>query len=224
MTAAVLMGTIIVALAIVGGVVWYAVSRRRQTETLHAQYGSEYDRTVARVNSKREAEAELVRRQERVDQLHIRPLSADQRDVFSQQWHDLQESFVDNPGRAVTKADGLVAEVMRERGYPVTNFEQRANDLSVHHALFVQSYRAAREFAERHRRGAATTEELRRAMVYYRDMFEDLLRPDEIVSDRPVSRAVEREVPLSNDRSTGIADERVQRPPIAPPPSDREVR
>jgi hypothetical protein len=227
MTTATLIGTIIVALAIAGVVVWYAVERRRRTASLHAQYGSEYDRTVAQVNSKRAAEAELLKRQERVEHLNISPLTAGQRDLFSQQWHDLQEAFVDNPGRAVTKADSLVAEVMRERGYPVTNFEQRAADLSVHHAVFVQSYRAARDVAERNRRGAATTEELRRAMVHYRDMFEDLLQPDEIASDRPVNIAVERDVPLSADLTAAIADERFQRSPIAPiapPPSDREAR
>lgn len=222
MSATAVIGIVIVALAVVGVIVWYAVARRRQTETLHAQYGSEYDRTVARADSRRAAEAELVDRQERVEQFRIRPLTAVQRDLFTQQWHDIQEAFVDNPGRAVSKADGLVVEVMRERGYPVTNFEQRATDLSVHHAVFVQNYRAARDVADRHRRGAATTEELRRAMVYYREMFEDLLQPDEIVSDRPVTRAVERDVPLPGDRA--IADERIERRPIAPPPSDREVR
>src|SRR5262249_54453300 len=145
-------------LAIVGAVVWYAVARHQQTERLHSQYGSEYDRTVAHADNKRAAEAELVERQERVEHLDIRPLSAEQRDVFSQQWHDLQEAFVDSPGRAVARADKLVTEVMRERGYPVTTFEQRASDLSVHHARFVESYRAARDVAERHRRGTATTE------------------------------------------------------------------
>ena len=219
MSAETLIGIIILALAIVGGVVWYAIARRRQSETLHAKYGSEYDRTVAHANSKREGEAELVKRQERVGQYEIRPLSADQRELFSQQWHDLQEAFVDSPGLAVSKADNLVAEVMRERGYPFTSFEQRASDLSVNHASLVQNYRAARDVAERNRRGVGTTEELRRAMVYYREMFDDLLRPDQIVSDRPVNRKVEREIPLQGDRTT---DARVKRPPIAPP--DREVR
>jgi hypothetical protein len=224
MTTAALIGIIVVALAIVSVIVWYAVARRHQTQALHAQYGAEYDRTVAGASSRREAEAELVNRQERVEHFAIRPLSADQRDLFSQQWHDLQEAFVDTPGRAVTKADNLVVEVMRERGYPVTNFEQRASDLSVHHASFVQNYRAARDVADRHRRGGATTEELRRAMVYYREMFDDLLEPDETITDRPVRRVVERDIPLSGERTSGSVDGRVERQPIAPPRSDREAR
>jgi hypothetical protein len=224
MSATALIGIIIVALAIVGVIVWYAVARRRRTQMLHSQYGSEYDRTLAHTNSRRAAEAELVKRQERVEHFDIRPLTAEQRNLFGQQWHDLQEAFVDSPGRAVTKADTLVAEVMRERGYPVTNFEQRASDLSVHHAVFVQNYRAARDVAERHRRGTATTEELRRAMVYYREMFEDLLQADEAVSDRPVMRSVERDVAVPSDRTSARAGERVERQPIAPPRSDREAR
>src|SRR5262245_969989 len=130
MSATMLAGIIIVALAVIGVVAWYSVARRHMTESLHAQYGTEYDRTVAHAGSKRAAEAELVRREERVDQLDIRPLTADQRDLFDQQWHDVQEMFVDDPGRAVTKADSLIAEVMRARGYPVADFEQRAADVS----------------------------------------------------------------------------------------------
>jgi hypothetical protein len=224
MNAPVVIGIVIVALVIVGAIVWYAAARRRQTQALQAQYGSEYDRTVSRVNGRREAEAELVERTERVEQFDIRPLTAAQRDLYGQQWHDLQEAFVDNPGRAVSKADSLVAEVMRERGYPVTDFEQRASDLSVHHAALVENYRAARDVAQRQRRGAATTEELRRAMVYYREMFDDLLEVDDVISDRPVNRAVEREVPLTGDRTSGAADEGVRRRPIAPPRADRDAR
>jgi hypothetical protein len=221
---------VIVALGIAGVIVWYTVARRRQTQLLHEQYGSEYDRTVAHAASKRAAEAELVQRQERVAYFDIRPLTAEQRDLFGQQWHDVQELFVDDPGRAVTKADKLVAEVMRTRGYPVadfdqraSDFEQRASDLSVHHAVFIQNYRAARAVAERHRQGAATTEELRRAMVFCRDLLEDLLQAEELTSDRPVPRVVERDVPLPADQTVN-GGERVQRQPIAPPRSDREAR
>ena len=221
MSAATLIGIVIVALAVVGASVWYAVTSR-QTQALHGRYGREYDRTVARADSRRAAEAELVARDERVEQFNLRPLSIEQRELFTQQWHDLQEAFVDHPGRVVAKADALVVEVMRDRGYPVTTFEQRADDLSVHHAAFVENYRAARDVAQRHRRGSATTEELRLAMVYYREIFEDLLQADVVVTDRPVSRAVERDVPLSVDPTT--ADGRAQRPPIAPPRPDREAR
>ena len=232
MTTGAIVGIVIVALAVVGVLVWYAVARKQRTEALHAQYGSEYDRTVSHASSRRAAEAELVKRQERVEQLAIRPLTVEQRELFGQQWHDVQEMFVDNPGGAVNRADGLVVEVMRTRGYPVANFEQRASDLSVNHAVFVKNYRAARDIAERHRRNTATTEELRRAMVYYRELFEDLLEADGVATDRQVDRVVERdiapdrhEVLLDPDGDPIRADNRdgrIERP--VAPPSDREAR
>jgi hypothetical protein len=214
-----LIGLVIAALAIVG-IVWWALARRHRTELLQAQYGDEYDRTVGQASSTREAEAELVKRQKRVEQFAIHPLSAEQRASFGHRWHDVQEMFVDDPGRAATQADDLVAEVMRVRGYPVTDFEQRASDVSVHHSVFVKNYRDARDVAERNRQGAATTEELRRAVVYYRELFEDLLEPDEVLGERPVRREVESEVSASRDRTPESARERVQRP-IAPPRTDR---
>ncbi len=217
-------GIAIVALAIVAILVRYSVTRRRRHESLRAQYGSEYDRTVAASTSRRAAEAELVKREERVERLRILPLTAVQRDLFAQKWHDVQDMFVDNPGRAVSNADTLVADVMRARGYPITDFEQRAADLSVDHATFVQNYRDARDVADRNRRSAATTEELRRAMVNYREMFEDLLQDEGTATDRAVTRGVERDVPLAGEARRVRGDGRVPPPPIAPPGSDPEAR
>jgi hypothetical protein len=224
MSATALIGIVIAALAIGGVIAWYVVARRHQTQALHEHYGSEYDRMVARGTSRRATEADLLQREERVEHFDIHSLTVEQRELYTQQWHDVQEAFVDNPGRAVSTADNLIGQVMQERGYPVSDFEQRAADLSVHHAVFVENYRAARDIAKRHRRHAATTEELRRAMVYYREMFADLLQPDETLSDRQVSRAVEREVPVSSDRSRQLVDKPIERSPIAPPRSDREAR
>ena len=166
---------ILVALVIVAGVIWYVTDRKRRTESLQARYGPEYTRTVSEIGSRRRAEEELVKRQERVEHLEIRPLLADQRELFAERWRGAQAAFVDDPAGAVTLADALVEEVMKTRGYPVADFEQRAADLSVHHSRFVDNYRAAREIAERHRRNAASTEDLRTAIVYYRELFEDLL-------------------------------------------------
>jgi len=196
---------LIVALVIVGGVVWYLTTRKKRTESLQARYGPEYSRTVSEVGSQRRAEEELVKRQERVEALEIRPLLAEQRDRFAQQWKSVQALFVDDPSGAVTRADGLVEEVMKIRGYPVSDFDQRAADLSVHHSRFVDNYRAAREIAERHRRNAASTEDLRTAIVYYRELFEDLLEDREHApgrsTDRAVERPVERDVALSADEA-----------------------
>ena len=165
----------ILVLAVVGWLVW----QRQRSEALRERYGPEYERTVTEVGDKRRAESELLKRQQRVEKLDIRPLSAEQRSGYLQQWRSVQSRFVDDPKGAVTDADRLVEDVMKVRGYPVSDFDQRAADLSVHHPRVVDNYRAARDIAHRHRRGEATTEDLRQAMVYYRDLFEDLLEDRE---------------------------------------------
>ena len=195
---------IVAAVAAVGATAWYVGMRRRHTEDLRMRYGKEYSRTVSELGSQRRAERELERRQERVDALEIRPLLPDQRALFMQEWRGVQSLFVDDPGGAISRADGLVEEVMKVRGDPVSDFDQRAADLSVHHGRVIDNYRAAREIAERHRRGAASTEELRRAMVHYRELFQDLLEDREQPVERAVERPIERELPRPATRS--VAD------------------
>lgn len=211
---------IVAAVAVVGAGAWYVGMRRHRTDDLRTRYGKEYSRTVSELGSQRRAEDELVKRQERVDALEIRPLLADQRAMFAQQWRGVQALFVDDPGGAISRADGLVEEVMKVRGYPVSDFDQRAADLSVHHGRVIDNYRAAREIAERHRRGAASTEELRRAMVHYRELFQDLLEDREQAIERAVERPVERELPPASRRvaETPLAD---NQPRIRP---DKDVR
>lgn len=222
MSAAAIVG-ILVAVIVVGVAAWYVAMQRRRTQDLRTLYGPEYTRTVKQVGDQRRAEDELVRRQERVDALEIRPLSAEQRGAFTQQWRNVQAMFVDDPRGAVTRADGLVEEVMKTRGYPVSDFDQRAADLSVHHGRVVENYRAAREIAIRHRRGMATTEDLRQAMVYYRELFQDLLEDREHMTERPVERAVERDVQrVAADRS--LDGDRVQPDNQRPIRVDRDVR
>jgi hypothetical protein len=222
MSAAAIVG-ILVAVIVVGVAAWYVAMQRRRTQDLRTLYGPEYTRTVSQVGDKRRAEDELVKRQERVDALEIRPLSAEQRGAFTQQWRNVQAMFVDDPRGAVTRADGLVEEVMKTRGYPVSDFDQRAADLSVHHGRVVENYRAAREIAIRHRRGMATTEDLRQAMVYYRELFQDLLEDREHMTERPVERAVERDVQrVAADRSPD--GDRVQPDNQRPIRVDRDVR
>ncbi|HEX7940981.1 MAG TPA: hypothetical protein VF488_04220 [Gemmatimonadaceae bacterium] len=205
----------IVVLVVIAAVAWYAWQRRRTAE-LRARYGPEYTRTVGQLGDRRRAEAELVARQERVEQLDIRALTVEQRRDFLGRWRGVQARFVDDPKGAVTDADHLVDEVMVARGYPLGDFDRRAADLSVHHPRVVENYRAARDIALRHRRGEASTEDLRRAMVYYRELFQDLLEDREHegeheagrAADRPVSRAVEREQRLEVERDVRQTDDR----------------
>jgi hypothetical protein len=168
---------IVLAIALVvaiGAAVWLYM-RKRQTEQLQDRFGPEYDRTLAEHHDPRQAERELKAREERVDQLNIRPLERDERDRFAERWQAVQARFVDDPTGATDEADQLVGEVMATRGYPVGDFEQRAADVSVHHPRVVEHYRAAHAIAVRNSRGDADTEQLRQALVHFRALFEDLL-------------------------------------------------
>jgi hypothetical protein len=154
--------------------------RRQHTAHLRRHYGPEYDRLVDEKGRRSRAEAELDERSKRVERLTIRPLSPDRRDRYNERWKQQQARFVDEPKAAIEDADHLVEEVMTERGYPVGEFEQRVADISVDHPRVVQNYRAAHDIAMRERTGQATTEDLRRAMLYYRDLFMDLLEDSSV--------------------------------------------
>jgi hypothetical protein len=179
---------IVIALAVVvvvGGVVWRALAARR-TKDLRERFGPEYDRTATESGSQREAEAELAARQERREQLNIRPLAEGARQRYARQWEGVQAQFVDSPAAALTAADALVSAVMVERGYPMDDFEQRAADVSVDHPQVVQNYRQARDISRASEQGQASTEDLRQAMRNYRALFDELLGDD--VADQAVAR------------------------------------
>ena len=165
---------LVVAVIVVAAIAWWAGQRRR-TRHLQERFGPEYQRTVDTTGDRSRAERELETRQERVEAFDIKPLEPAARDRFLERWKVTQALFVDDPSSAVDQADVLIGEVMRARGYPVGNFEQRAADISVDHPHVVENYRAAHEIAERVDHGRPSTEELRQAMKYYRDLFNELL-------------------------------------------------
>jgi hypothetical protein len=148
--------------------------RKQRTGHLQSKFGPEYERQVEQSGSRSKAEADLLEREKRVKKLTIQPLSESDRLEFSERWSIVQAKFVDDPGRAVDFADALIAEVMAKRGYPVDDFNKRVGDISVDHPLVAQNYHAGHDIAERHQRGEATTEELRQAMIHYRELFEEL--------------------------------------------------
>jgi hypothetical protein len=166
---------IIVAAVIVLGVIFMGAARKRQTKDLQSGFGPEYDRTVDRAGNRREAERELQERRERHEQLDIRDLPAAARERHLESWRVVQTRFVDDPESSVGEADRLVQTVMRERGYPVDDFEQRASAISVDHPHIVENYRAAHRTFAANQRGEATTEDLRQSLVHYRGLFDELL-------------------------------------------------
>jgi hypothetical protein len=153
----------------------FAATRATRRRRLRGDFGPEYDRAVADAPTRREAEAELTERQRRHEQFDIQPLSATSRRRYAQEWEAAQARFVDDPQNAIAEADQLIQRVMRERGYPVDDFEQRAADVSVDHPEVVDNYRSGHTIARHSIHGDAETEELRQAMVHYRALFEELL-------------------------------------------------
>jgi hypothetical protein len=173
-------GTIVVGVIIAAIAAWLSL-RKRRTERLRAQFGgSEYDRAVKEDGSRRLAEAGLNERTARVESLNIRPLAEGDRARFLESWRRVEARFVDGPGGAVTEADQLLGDVMSTRGYPVSDFEQRAADISVDHPLVLENYRTAHDIALRQRKGQANTEDLRQAMIHYRTLFEELVGEPEL--------------------------------------------
>jgi hypothetical protein len=152
------------------------VLQKRRTARLRTQFGAnEYDRAMREGGGRRSAEARLEKRADRVEAFHVRSLAADDHERFVAAWERVQAHFVDGPASAVTEADQLLRDVMTARGYPVSDFDQRAADISVDHPQVTANYRSAHSIALRQLKGQATTEELRQAMIHYRTLFEELV-------------------------------------------------
>ena len=164
----------ILAAILVAVAVGFVAQRQQQSKRLRQRFGAEYDRAVAEMG-RTKAEAELRAREKRVEKLTIIPLAAADAARFTQAWTALQGRFIDNPKGVVVEADHLVRELMLKRGYPMGDFERRAADMSVDHPAVVENYRAAQAIAVRDERGEADTEELRKAVVHYRTLFDELL-------------------------------------------------
>jgi hypothetical protein len=162
---------IIVAVAALLFFMW----QQERSKKLRRQFGPEYEQAVREYGTRDKAEQSLVMRQKRMEKIHIQPLSAPERDRFTHEWQRTQARFVDDPAGSIHQADHLVCDAMRARGYPMTDFDRRTEDLSVDHPQVVKNYRAAHDIAERSSRNEASTEDLRLAMVYYRDLFDELL-------------------------------------------------
>lgn len=179
-----------VVLVIVSAIVFFL--QKRRTEKLRQHFGPEYDRAMAEGGDRRRAEAKLEERTERVKKFNLRPLTAEDRARYSEQWNRVQAHFVDAPAGAVAEADQLLGDIMATCGYPMGDFDQRAADISVEHPVVTQNYRSAHEIAVRQAKGQASTEDLRRAMIHYRALFEDLVshsKDTTVVERKPVITA-----------------------------------
>jgi hypothetical protein len=177
-----------VVILVVAGLAWLYVRQRRSTTAdLRQKFGPEYQRAVQEHGSERKAEAKLADREKRVEKLNLRDLDPMEHERFSKQWASVQSRFVDSPKGAVTEADDLVSSLMKTRGYPVSDFDQRAADISVDHPRVVENYRSAHEIALRVGKDGAITEDLRTAMIHYRSLFEELVEIPTTVERKEVA-------------------------------------
>jgi hypothetical protein len=177
-----------VAVLIIAVLAWMYVRKRRSTTAnLQKKFGPEYDRAVLVHGAGRKAESKLEDREKRVEKLNIRNLDPLEHERYSERWEAVQSRFVDSPKGAVTEADDLVSSVMKARGYPMSDFDQRAADISVDHPRVVENYRSAHEIALRVGKDAATTEDLRTAMIHYRSLFEELVQVPASVERKEVA-------------------------------------
>jgi hypothetical protein len=179
----------VVVLVVIAVVAIVVRQQRRRTE-LRESFGPEYERAVAREGDVRRGESELMARRERRAEFDIRPLSPQSRSAYARSWEQTQARFVDNPASALAQADTLIIAVMEERGYPMDDFERRADDISVDHPDVVQHYRAAHDISvrldeddsnasESSTSSAVSTEDMRQGLVHYRALFQELLEADE---------------------------------------------
>ena len=169
-------GLIIVVIAVVAvAIIGVLIYMNKRSQRLRAKFGPEYRRAVEESGGKLRAESKLEKLEKRVEKFSIQPLQPDAANRFRASWREIQAQFVDDPAKALSNADSLLAEVMTARGYPVADFEERAAEISVNHPLFVDNYRAGHQIALRHAQGRASTEEMRQAMIHYRTLFDDLL-------------------------------------------------
>jgi hypothetical protein len=179
----------LIAFAAIAAVVWMFL-QKTQSEKLRSRFGPEYDRVAEVEGGRGRAEKTLHEREKRVGRLNIIPLSPKDRNRFAGAWKQEQVGFVDDPPSAVANADILVTEVMRTRGYPMGDFEQRAADISVDHSSVVKSYRIAHDIALRDSGDATSTEALRTAFLHFRMLFDDLLEAPVTEPEKPKATAV----------------------------------
>lgn len=163
---------------IIGGVVAMAAMRVQRTKRLKDRFGPEYERTINEMGDKRQAEGDLEARLAHVNMLKIRPLTAEEVNRYALEWQSTQTEFVDEPLTALQKADRLIREVMKAKGYPVEDFEQRAADISVDYPELVTDYRGMHLIAVKEQEDEVSTEEMRQAMVHGRALFENLIRQE----------------------------------------------
>ena len=151
---------------------------RTRRSHLKDRFGLEYQRAVADqgVGS---AESRLSAIESEREELNLRDLPAVTRDRYLDEWRQAETRFVSDPREAARAAERLVIRVLHERGYPEGEDDQKLVSLvSADHPDVAERFRHGHEMLEGVD-GAASTENLRKAMLDFRSVLEDVLHPAE---------------------------------------------
>jgi hypothetical protein len=183
-SAAIVMAVVIVSAMALA--VWWNV-RRGSTAPPCAHFGPQNDRTLERYGGEGPAQDTPECRARRFEQLRIKRLSSADNSRYTSEWREVQTLFDDDPQVAIGEADRLVGEVMRAQGYPISDLDQRAADVSADHPGVVEHYRVAHTIARETAVGEADGDELSQAIVHYRALFDEL-----IATPQPVHQEAHR--------------------------------
>jgi hypothetical protein len=169
-----MIAAVIAVIGVVAVVIWFTYDHNRRRH-LRERFGPEYDRAVHEMGNRYRAEAELARREAHAKQIRNKQLNPLDRDKFLSQWKLCQAQFVDDPTGALDRADELLGDAMRARGYSVDTPFDRMTDIAAAYPQHANRYREACDIVGRHKRGELSTEELRTAFLHYRTLFDDML-------------------------------------------------
>lgn len=201
---------LIVAVVLAIAIAIWLTMRRRRTDHLRDRFGDEYDRTLNDRGARSDAERALEEREERVSNLEIRRLTAEERSRFADEWRDVKSVFVDSPTEAVLHADRMLATMMKTVGYPMADFDRRFEDLTVNHGDVAKHYRAGHDIAERRNAGEASTEDMRQAMKHYEALYDHLAADaghDSVQHSSGTIAAASMEEPVSRPATTKTLDQ-----------------
>jgi hypothetical protein len=150
--------------------------RRRRTH-LQERFGPEYDRTVSS-EGRREGEGRLRTIEQQHEELDVKPLTPAARERYLEEWRQAEARFVNDPRDAARSAERIVIRVLEDRGYPTdVDPEEQAAHVAVDHPDVVERYRHGHAMLETND-GEQGTENLRKAMIDFRVVFDELVVVD----------------------------------------------
>jgi hypothetical protein len=150
------------------------ITVRRRRSRLQERFGPEYYRAVSS-GRKRRAERKLANVEHEHEELRIRGLPWVAIERYLEEWRHAESRFVSDPMDAAHAAERTVARILEERGYPAEgDTDEVASHIAVEHPEIANRYRHAHAMLAV-TNGGRSTEDLRRAMVDFRAVLEELL-------------------------------------------------